>query len=223
MIIRNKALQIREESRARARLLGVQLPSEPPPLLSTFGDLHLRPTKTLVDRVLSLYAVIGVVLEPAAKRAAAKRTVLNWLSMYELTDALTPSEVLFLNSENKNELSLEDYESHIETLHSLAWTVGLVDKLDPAKGVDDSFGAIFPNIQRGTSPLYLYGDANPRPAMAVIEELDLYFCLHWFSVETLVTGVSWRLPVDRYVVKQRRFGLEWALSSVSWDDIVLDT
>jgi hypothetical protein len=215
------ARQIRDESIARAKLHGVELPHGVPPIISTFGELDLKPANVRVTRAIAVYAVLCVAFEPKRKQASAKAVVLEWLGRFNLLNALTREEFSFL--QGGAGIDASGYGGYVETLYAIGWTLNLVQELSPAKDVDENFGSIFPNILVGTNPDYLYREARSRPQNEIVGELDFYYCLHWLSVETKLRRVAWPLPITQDVVRHRRFGLEWALSSDSWELISLDT
>lgn len=145
---------------------------------------------------------------------------LDWLKREGFADALTPHEKEFLDGEDGK---LETFQSRVEALFVLAWSLSYVRHLDYREGSDDDFVHLFPNLKTGQTAASMREKARLRPLDLIFKHLDLAYCLHWAIVDARVNGK--KMPGDAHpaVIEQRRWALEWLLEDVPWDDVPMDT
>ncbi|GAA3392122.1 hypothetical protein GCM10020369_52620 [Cryptosporangium minutisporangium] len=199
-------VMIRAATLADLADLGFPPPPDGYPLVWEPGDaVALRPTAEILARCAVLNAVLAGVF------GAPPELTCGWLERNDLVDAVTAPEWEFL-SERKGSGDL--YGLHVEALWAFAWVLGVGEDLDPGRYCGEGLAAWLPDIGAGESFGAWQGRAGvrPRPAAEVAALLDLHYCLDWGHVQALMNdepppGVT--LP---YVIGQRRWALEWAVT-----------
>ena len=209
------ATALRESTKSTVESLGYQFN----PNLPVLDEVQVQRNCTEVsNRILSLYACV------ACAYGFSKATAIEWLKREQLWESLTESERQFL--EGRAESSTSTIQWQVEALWSLTWTAGYHDDLDFSRPCPDSFIQLFPDLKKGEDTASFKAKCQLRPSEAIIEKLDLSYCLHWavrdFELSGRETG---RGPnkVEGQVIVERRRALEWIISDDDWDDVSLDT
>lgn len=212
--------QLRVRSLAVARELGFPMP---PPHLPLVGaePLAVRSHEEIIERLLVLNVRLGLAMRmpPEVGRA--------WLADNDLIDCLTPSESARL----AGAAGIDPSEQVcVEATWALAWTLGLVEDLDPASYCGDQLAALLPELRTAeTAPHWRSRTAlEPRGLADIAAQLDLHYVLTWGHTDTHLQGRPSPGPVEAYVHLERRRALEWMLQvplipHQGWDDIDLST
>jgi len=193
--------EVRERSRKLARRLGYPKPPDDLPAPATG---RLRPTPAILDRALALNAVISCAYGLPTLAA------LEWLRSEGLLDALTGDEEEFLVDMSEG-LRVEELarKLEVESLHALAWALGLVDELDFDRGCGDEVARVMPDIDAGDDASALRLAAERRADDELYSALDLATVLAWaIGAEDLRLGLS-PGDVEPYVVWERKRALQW--------------
>lgn len=214
---------IRKNSVDYLSSLGVIVPSSAPPLLE--DDLAV--SKSLIEvahRALAIFSAVCVVAEPARQRRITRDRLRAWLVNNGLDSCLTQleREIVFGGTTISRADETRAGEQ-IESLLTLAWTMSQVDSLDPRFSVDDSFGEIFPNVELGSPASSFLQGAKMRSELDLVKQLDRYYCLDWAYREASIHSNPAPLPTSWYLIRNRRWALEWLFESVVWEEISLDT
>jgi len=172
----------------------------------------------VVERVLVVGALLSGVLGDYPSDVLSR-----WLSQHRLWDAATLRERGYFSGDPLNERDLTDFRDHVESANALCWVLGRVSTLDFGTEVDDSLGALLPNIEAGEGPAQFIDAAQMRDNREVLAMCDLSYCLHWAIVDAHLNGREAPGQVEPCVVVYRRRALEWVLSRDDWDDVAMDT
>lgn len=212
--------QLRVRSLAVSRDLGFP---DPPPHLPLIGaePLAVRSHGQIIERLLVLNVRLGLAMRmpPEVGRA--------WLSDNDLTGCLTPVESARLTGTAGIDPS---EQVCVEATWALAWTLGLVDDLDPATWCGDSLASSLPDLRTAeTAPHWRSRSTlEPRELEDVAAQLDLHYVLTWGHTEMHLQGRPFPGPVEPYVHLERRRALEWVLQvppipHQAWDEVDLST
>ena len=92
--------------------------------------------------------------------------------------------------------------------------IGVGEDLDPGRYCGEGLAAWLPDIGAGESFVDWQGRAGvrPRPAAEVAALLDLHYCLDWGHVQALMNDEPSPGATLPYVIGQRRWALEWAVT-----------
>lgn len=181
----------------------------------------------LLDRVQGARTSDGTVARLLCLHAAAacaygfdEPEALDWLRQERAFDDLAPSERRFLESGDGDP---DRFKVRIEGMWALAWTLGLVAKLDFGKGCDKDFVRLLPDLHTAQSSSGLRAKVKPRSSDEILEACDLAYCLHCWTRQAQLGNRRVPGKVPPFVVEERRRALDWLLGDVDWDEVSLDT
>jgi hypothetical protein len=216
---------IRGVSHKKLLSMGILIDKSAPPLLEIDSFL-LRPVRSIENRALAIYAFL-LFVDGGEKY---KGEIQDWLLKHQIFESLSIQEKLYISDAawRINQVHSNEVWDVTEALYVLCWVLKKCPKPPLNKMVPDSLVSCLPfcgNQGAGwmiNSPdSFRNSDIQDFPN--VLKMLDLYYCLHWSTVEAGLKGGSDKSRIPRYAIKQRRLALEWVVSSDEWDDISLDT
>ncbi len=206
--------KIRTEKVVKA--LGIPVNKNLPPIHRD-EEHQTRTIEAIIDRAIANTIV-------SAKGSGAPDEVIDELiDRYYKEGLFTPYELEFLENEDPDQDELNAYSWKIECNSALLWAVSLVRDLP------------FPNELSDVQKLYdlifqserneLLSQAQFRDYNILMDELDLYYRLHWALVETRLHNQELAVSINPGVVYERRYGLTWLLNLAGeeWEDISMDT
>ena len=206
--------KIRTEKVVRA--LGIPVNKNLPPLHRD-EEHEIRTIEAIIDRAIANTVV-------SAKGSGAPDEVVDELiDRFYKEGLFTPYELEFLENEDPDQDELNVYSWSIECNSALLWAVSLVRDLP------------FPNDLSDVQTLYdlmlqseredLLKQAHLRNHNELMDELDLYYRLHWALVETRLHNQELAVSINPGVVYERRYGLTWLLNldGEEWEEISMDT
>jgi len=183
--------------------------------LPLLEDISPRSAKDVEVRALALYGYVATVFGFDRSR------VRDWLAGEGLLDGLSRAEAEALEDVS-GAPPATDRES-VEALWTLLWTLGHVHGLDPTRWSDDDMVDLFPDVRGAESTKGFRAVSSLRDPSALIEALDLHYCLHWASRARLLDRRATKV-LPEWALRQRRHALEWVLHpDEPWDDVTLDT
>lgn len=176
----------------------------------------LRTVDEVRDRALVMNALINLAFE------APVHVIAGWIRENRVEHALTDAERALLAKEELAEQEMINLHWYLESLWSLMWAGGLVDRMDFTDGVPDTMASLCPDLQRGDDGSK-FSRFKLRPFDELFRELDLHYRLHWYARDGLINNTP-TPPIEHSVILERRKALEWLLNpSLAWDDVSLDT
>ena len=206
--------KIRTEKVVRA--LGIPVNKNLPPIHRD-EKYAIRTIEAIVDRAIANTIV-------SAKGSGAPDELIDELiDRFYREGLFTPYELEFLENEDPDQDELHTYSWKIECNSALLWAVSLVRDLP------------FPNDLSDVQKLYdlilqsdreaLLQRAELRNYHILMDELDLYYRLHWALVETRLHNQELAVSINPGVVYERRYGLTWLLNldGEDWEEISMDT
>lgn len=178
-----------------------------------------RTEEGLIGRALVMNALVNIHFE------APIPIIKGWIEEHRLEHHLSAAERALLLKKNEQLVEQErvDLYWYLEALWALMWAGGLVDDLDPTRGIPDSMASLCPDLQRNESGAKFSERMHLRPYDEVYRMLDLYYRLHWWTRDGRLNGYGTQ-PVSLDIVMERRKALEWLVDDASdWDAISLNT
>lgn len=186
------------------------------PNLPTIENVSSRASEDVAKKIVSLYALAGIA------NGADGALLREWLIeengwSYLSTEEKVTVEKVSLTQAELNELSWKQ-----ESLYALSWSGSLVDKMtwpDSEANLEIVFDLIPP-----VKPIESFiRDFALRPESELVQELDLYYCLHTAAIHPELWSQK-QVKLKLEVILERRHALEWLFSeSIDWEDITLDT
>lgn len=191
--------------------LGVVVPSQLP-LIDEFR--FVRGAQEILDRMMAMHAVAASAYGFPTQKAAA------WLAKTRSGEWLTRSEREFMATGSGN---CPTFKLQIEGVFALAWTIQLVESLDPAVPCPSNFVTLMPNIRLSEGVDRLASIAKLRPTSELESALDIYYCLSWLGRESTLQRRAMPAGISQWLIAERRRALEWVTTDIEWSDLTLDT
>lgn len=188
-----------------AKSLGLPVNNRLPPV-----DGRLRPLSAIIERALCLNVVAAVsygLLWQAGRK---------WVEREGLWLSLTPAEREFLTGPG---LNATNFRGAVQSLYALAWVLGLATPLSPTSPVPQDFYKVLPDLKSGESSERFRARVHGITESEALGALDIFYCVHWGVREAGFSGS----PARFEGLDERRHALEWAMSTVAWDEVSLDT
>lgn len=211
MEISMETKSIRTASINTAKTLGIDVSTTLPLIDPPYRTKNVHET---ISRILAMNVMAAIAY------GFDKTKGIAWLSREKLEGSLSAHEKNFL-SKGSGDTTL--FKLQIEGMWALAWSIGVVKKLDFAKDCDGKFVEELPNLKLDQGSENLRRIANQRPLKEILEACDLAYCLHSAVQESQITNKKTSKKLKPYVILERRRALDWLLSEESWDEIDLDT
>ena len=195
---------------------GINIPRHLPPLISE-PELNLRAARKVTGRALALF-LVAVRAESLASKEAIPVAELH--ERFPLTQAfMTPNELDFLSQEDPAENDLAQFCWRYESLSALQWALGLIDELPFPEHICDVPLTASTMIQAGDAALL--GKASLRPAIEILDALDLHYRLHWLSRQAQRDGRELPVALEHGVIFERHHAFNWLVQfeNNDWDDV----
>jgi hypothetical protein len=179
------------------------------PLLET--SLIIRPANEIINRALSLYAIVAVSFGFSAATAR------EWIQVEGLNDSLTNEEVEFL----ENGFDKEKFQIQVECLYALSWILSFYSRIEWLETIPNDLVKMFPDLKSSANSSEFRKQSKLRQREEIIQALDTLYCLHWASKELAL--MKKRSPIVKGNIELRRATIEWCVSSENWNEIDLST
>jgi hypothetical protein len=203
----------RQQSLVRLAALGFPRPPEWLPLRDEWPE---RTLQEVVDRALGLNVFVAVAYGMPKQRAR------EWLQREAIR--LTPAEETFFSAADLDTDAINRARWKVESLGMLAWTLGVLPKLQWDEPLPDDLSHRVPHLHAGEDARRFRTEARLRPPGELSAGLDLAYCLTWGLVELKLQGGQPPAAIDPGAVWERRGALEWLCDpEVDWDDPPMDT
>lgn len=174
----------------------------------------VRSAPEIVDRALAIHGVA------AAAYGFDRSAALSWLRRQSCYEALTPTEVHFLDA------GLGDpqrFANQVEGLFALSWALNVVGRLDFSRPCPNDFVFQLPNLKAQQDGQGFRLRARLRTPAEILAATDLAYCLHWAIRDAQLKCKESQGKVEEYVLMERRRALEWLVMDEGWEEIELDT
>jgi hypothetical protein len=185
---------------------------------STPQDVIRQPDE-VARRALALFSIVGLAL------GAERQPVLHWLAKNELWNALTPSEIGFIDASPPSRKQIINASWWSERLVVLLWALGQIEEIPEANQQCDTaeFQAVLPPFAELTVPAFI-GRSKLRSDAELIGMADNLLDLHWQARDAKLNGRA-SPTVDIEIVQERHHAINWVVGydSAPWDEVTTDT
>ena len=199
----------RELTLARLEDLGCSLEVDVPPLA---GPLTPQPVEDVVTRLFCLHATAAASF--GFERGAAHR----WLEAEGLGASLVEPELAYLEGRGGDAFL---FQVRIEAMWALAWAMGLAEEMAADEQCDDDFVLQMPDLRLHEGTSHLRKAARLRGVEELVDQLDLYRCLHAAATTAELGGTPLPPDLAMHTIAQRYHALAWLLGSDAWDRVRL--
>lgn len=203
------------EALLKARHLNVP----PTPPIPCEHEISLRPVSEIVLRAMSLF-VVAVRAESIATGDPLDIETLKERIPSGFV-ALSPAEEAFLKAEhlddNPDESLVVQFVWRYEAAALLLWVLGILPELPFPDSICD-----VPEIARLMLDSRSWEDrVELRVVDEVLDCLDLHYRLHWLCRQAGIDGADISPDIDRGVVLERHYALNWLIGfeNSDWDDV----
>lgn len=206
----------RSEAICRARAI---------PIYANRGSLYVSPEAEViirgkdevVDRALAL-CYIGLKSEGLEPQDLAQMD-----KDYGISGKLTPKEKAYADTKTPTQQQTIDANWRYEGLHVLLWALGYIDSLvypDKVCNVADDVKIILDLKAKGFRE-----KAVLRSKKEVLDQADLILRFNWACVDAGIKKQPAPGALDRSVVIERHYTLNWLINYLNqdWDDVSTDT
>jgi len=136
-----------------------------------------------------------------------------------------PKGEAFLESDNPTQEEIMAATWRIESLWTLLWALGKIEKSDLPRELCDT--ELVQNLMSWTeedSCATFVNGAELRSPSELLDETDLIYRIHWAVVDARLNDEGAPGGFDPGVVYERHYALNWLTCySDNWDDVTTDT
>jgi Domain of unknown function (DUF4272) len=214
--IDNSSKAQQRKARSIQQLQGEGVPTiEHLPALEEDEAVALPTQDAVIDRALGLF-YIGLRSE-----GMSLEDLKEVEKSFALNAKLSPWEAAFMATENPPQQDIVTANWRYESLWTLLWALGYVEKLAyPTEYCDVPFMAktIFHSGLEGFRQ-----KAKLRSKAAILDQADLHYRYHWATVNNRIKGLEPPANIDASVVYEHRYALNWLIGNCAWEDVAMHT
>lgn len=211
-----EALERRARSNTRLSAEGVPVAASLP-VIETAAEAKLRTAEAVVRRAIALILVAN------KGELNDQPLVEKLIADFGAAGDFTPKERAFIDNLKTTQQERTQFLWRFEALNVLLWSVGLIDTLDRADKIIDvpKVVAIYRDNRRGG----MLAKAKLRPIGEILDQADLIYRTHWAVTEARINSRPMPANLDRSVVYERHYALNWLIGCLGqdWDDVTTDT
>jgi hypothetical protein len=205
----------RARSKAAVTALGAPL-LDRLPVVEEASSLRPRSAREIADRAvaLALAAVKGEGLE--------QEVVLEVVRRWRAEALFTPEERAFILEPSPSDQDRARFAWRYEGLDVLLWALGWKEALPPPDRFIDVPADV--ELVKANGAAGLAERARPRTAAELLDQGDLYSCLHGSALELRLEGRP-SPRIHEEIVLERHHALNWLIRHMGqeWDEVTSDT
>jgi hypothetical protein len=187
-----------------------------PPVIAE-SEVVLRSATDIAERIMALFAVAVRAETLASKSPMASDEILLRVGLSE--HALSPDEYKFIVDRIPTKKDVVHFGWCYECAFTLAWAVGVIDKL-PFPGATCDVELIAQKLLK-LGKNGLQATAKVRPVSEILDSLDLHQRLHWIVRQAQVDKKTVPRGLEPGVILERHRALNWLVQfeGAQWDDV----
>ena len=191
-----------------------------PPVIAE-SEVVLRTGAEVAERIVALFAVAVRAESVASKSPMTSDEILQRLGMDE--GALSPAERKFIVDRMPTQKDTVAFRWCYECAFTLAWAVGIIDKLPFPGAICDVELIAQKLLKLGIAGIN--ETARLRPASELLDSLDLHQRLHWITRQAQADKKAAPGGLDAGVIQERHRALNWLVrfDGAKWDDVETPT
>lgn len=187
------------------------------PTIETESTSTRRNTKVVVQRAIALVIV-------AVKGETGDHTMGQVLiKQFNAAGFFTPKEQAFMDDPDPSDQDRTNFAWRYEGVHVMLWALGIAPELDRPDHICDV--PLIANTLRELGTDGLMRRAKLRPQAELLDAADLIYRYDWATVNARLKGEEAPAGLDKGVVYERHYALNWLIGYMNqdWDDISTDT
>ena len=150
----------------------------------------------------------------------ARDRALQWLTAEHLLSHLTAGEHALVSGARR---PLPDDRYQIEAIWALLWALSVAPVLDFGEACPNTTVKLVPDLRVPESSANFRSRCSLRPQLDLLRMCDLAYLLDWSMVDASLRGRPAPGAIPAWLVRHRRWALEWLLCDAPWDQIEFDT
>ena len=208
----------RSQSETYCKIHNIPVYSNPNSLFVDAEEkVTIRTKEEVVDRALSL-CYIGLKSEGLGQKQLDKMD-----KDFQITPKLTNNENAYATAKQPTEQQKIDANWRYESLHVMLWALGFIDTL--------SYPDQMCNVANDVKIIHDLTDqqfrqkAKLRSKKEILDQADLILRLDWACVNARMNNESAPGNLDKSVVYERHYSLNWLINYMQqdWDNVTTDT
>ncbi|GAA3084393.1 DUF4272 domain-containing protein [Rhizobium viscosum] len=212
-----------DEAQARKARSVAQLQSEGVttidhlPTIEPESTTTRRNAKVVVQRTIAL--VIVAVKGETGDYAMAQALI----RQFGAEGFFTPKEQAFMDDPNPSDQDRANFAWRYEGVHVMLWALGIAPELERPDHICDV--PFIANTLRNLGTEGLMRRAKLRPQAELLDAADLIYRYDWAVVNARLKGEEPPAGLDKGVVYERHYALNWLIGYMDqdWDDVSTDT
>jgi len=187
------------------------------PTIEPENESTHRNTKAVVQRTIALaiVAVKGETGDHAMGQALIRQ--------FNAASFFTPKERAFMDDPDPSDQERTNFAWRYEGVHVMLWALGISPDLERPDHICDV--PFIANTLRELGTEGLMRRARLRPQKELLDAADLVYRYDWAAVNARLKGEEPPARLDKGVVYERHYALNWLTGYMDqdWDDISTDT
>lgn len=190
------------------------------PEIETNEEVQLRSSEAVLRRLIALWAVAGTAAEPASMRFR------DYVLHHDIASWLSAAERAFILTDARTEQDCLPFYGKRECLFFLAWSAGLVKRIDIPSGPSNLAPVLQLFPREMEAPAALQAALQIRSKNAIMDWADLLYRLHWAVRHAALIGKENPAGLDGGVVREWHQAVNWMIAydeEDDWDRVQTDT
>lgn len=189
------------------------------PTLPNIEYQGVRNSDEIINRVTIMAGMVYIAFQ------APPSVIREWIEEQGLYQYLTEFEKNILE---KSELEVTANDRlklnwYIESLWAFVWVLGLNKNFQADEPVGDVLIQMVPDVKKKQNFTVLHSIIEMRNEQEIYQQVDLYYRLHWYCVDTRLKGLK-QSKFDEGTIMERRRALDWIVHpKEEWAEIDLST
>lgn len=208
-------LRRKRASIERVQALGLRT-LEQLPVVEDESTIVPRTAAEIVERLI---ATLMCALKAESRDQAF---TLQCVEKYAAHDLFSPEERAYIDEEEPAASQDAKFGWRYECVHVFLWALGHLEAMQPPDTIAEVASDV--RIIRTLGREGLATQARPRSSSELLDENDLYYRLHWATVDARLKGEDCD-HADEEIVMERHRALNWLIRYLdqAWDDVTTDT
>ncbi|MBX5229038.1 DUF4272 domain-containing protein [Rhizobium sp. NLR9b] len=212
-----------DDAQARKARSVAQLQSEGVPTIDHLPSMEAESDSTRRDKRAVVQRAIALAIV-AVKGETGDHSMGQALNrQFDAASFFTPKEQAFMDDPDPSEQDRVNFAWRYEGVHVMLWALGITADLERPDHICDVPSIAGTLRELGTDGLMRR--ARLRPQKELLDAADLIYRYDWAVVNARLKGEEAPAGLDKDVVYERHYALNWLIGYLNqdWDDISTDT
>jgi Domain of unknown function (DUF4272) len=208
----------RKQSEDYCKLHNIPVYSNPNSMFVDPEDkVTIRTKDEIVDRAIALF-YLGLKSEGLEQIHLDKMD-----KIFNISSKFTPNEKTYATAKQPTDQQTTDANWRYESLHVMLWALGFIDSLK----YPDQMCTVAEDVKiiHDLTEAQFRKKAKLRSKQEILSQADLILRLNWACVNAQVKGEQAPSKLDKSVVYERHYSLNWLIRSLNedWDNVSTNT